>query len=125
MLVSALRVSIVFTPFCIQVVRTFVALDRRASAGTVGIPDRSPEPGTFGPLHLGNRRLELGLRLARIQSEGVEAGLVQGGNSDLLAVDWGRPMARCLRLQRALSPLQPCAGCLLLSFVASTPFEFP
>lgn len=108
----------------IKVVRTFVALGRRASAGTVGRPGRSPEPGTFGQLHLGNRRMELDHWQARIQSEVAEAGLVQVGSSALLEVGWGRPMVHCLRLQRALSLLQPCADCLLPFYVASTPFGF-
>lgn len=103
----------------------FVGLGRRASAGTVGIPGRFPELGTFGPLHSGNRQMELDHWLARTQSEVAEAGLVQVDNSGLLGADWGRLMVRCLRLQRALSLLQPCAGCLLPSYVVSTPFGFP
>lgn len=109
----------------VGVIGTFVALGRRASADIVGIPGHSPEPGTSGRLHLGNHRVELDHRLVRIQWEVAEAGLVQVGSSALLGVGWGRPMVRCLRLQRALSLLQPCAGCLLPSYVASTPFEFP
>lgn len=112
-------------PVSFNVARTFVALGRRASAGTVGIPGRSPEPDTSGLPHLDNRQLELDHRLARTQSEVAEAGLVQVGSSARLAVGWGRPMVRCLRLRRALSRLQPYAGCLLPSYVASTPSEFP
>ena len=63
-------------------------------------------------------------QLAHIRSEVAEAGQVQVGSSALLEVDWGQPMLRYLRLQRVLSRLQPCAGCLLPSCVASTPFEF-
>ena len=75
---------------------TFVALGRTASAGTVGILGHFPAPGTSDRLRLGNRRLELDHRLVRIQLEVVEADLVQGGNSVLLEVGWGRSMVRYL-----------------------------
>ena len=68
--------------------------------------------------------MELGRWQGRIQSEEAEAGLVQVGSSARLGVGWGRLMVRCLRLRRALSLLQPCAGYPLPSYVASTPFEF-
>ena len=109
----------------IEGIHTSVALGRRASAGTEDIPGHSPEPGTSGQPRWDNHRLELGHSLGRTQSEVVEDGLDQGDNSVLLEVDWDRPMVRCLRWQRALSPLQPCAGCLPPSYVVSTPFEFP
>lgn len=112
-------------PFLIKILRTFVGLGRRASAGTAGRPGRFPELGTFGPLHSGNRQREPDHLLARIQSEVAEAGLVQEDSSALLGVGWGRPMVRCLRLQRAPSLHQPCAGCLLPSYVVSTPYGFP
>lgn len=69
-----------------MIVRTSVALGRRASAGIVDIPGHSPEPGTSGLLRLGNRRLELDHWLAHTQSEVVEAVLVQVGSSARLAV---------------------------------------
>lgn len=112
-----------FRPVRIRLARTFVAPGHRASAGTAGIPDRSPEPGTFDQLHLDSRRLGLDRWLARIQSEVAEA-VAQADSSALLEVDWGRPRVRCVHWQRALSLPQPCAGCLLPSYVASTPFEF-
>ena len=68
--------------------------------------------------------MELGRWQVRTQLEVAEAGLVQVGSFALLEVGWGRPMVRCLHLRRALSLRQPCAGCLLPSYVASTPFEF-
>ena len=104
--------------------RTFVALGHRASAGTVGILGRFPEPGTSGQLRLGSRRMELDHWLGRIQWEVAEAGLGRVGSSALLEVGWDLPLLRYLRLQHALSLLQPCAGCLLPSCVASTPCEF-
>ena len=33
---------------------TFVGPAHRVSVGILGKPDRYPEPGTFGPLRLGN-----------------------------------------------------------------------
>lgn len=112
-------------PGQLEAFRTFVALDRRASAGTVGTPGHFPEPGTSGPPRLGSRQLGLDHWPARIQWEVVEAGLVQGDSSVLLEVDWGRPMVRCLRWQRVLSLLRLCAGCLPPFCVASIPFGFP
>ena len=66
---------------------TFVALGRRASAGTASIPGHFLEPGTSGQPHLDNCRLELDHWLARIQSEEVEAGLVQQRSSVRREVD--------------------------------------
>lgn len=124
-LISALQVSINLIPVRLENSRTFVALGRRASAGIVGIPGHSPEPGTSGPPRLGSRQPELDHWQARIQWEVAEAGLVQGGNSVLREVDWGRPMVRCPRWQRVLSLLRPCADCLPPFYVASIPFGFP
>lgn len=112
-------------PGRLEDIHTFVALDRRASAGTVGTLGHSPEPGTSGPPRLGSRQRELDHWQARIQWEVVEAGLVQGDNSVLQGVGWDRPMVRCPRWQRVLSPLRPCADCLPPFYVASIPFGFP
>ena len=109
----------------IQGIHTSVALGRRASAGTENIPGHSPEPGTSDQRRWDNHRRELDHSRGRTQSEVAEDGLDQGDSSVLLEVDWDRPMVRYLRWQRALFPLQPCAGCLPPSYVVSTPFEFP
>lgn len=122
-LISALQVSI----FTLRVARfhTFVALARRGSAGTMDILGHFPEPGTSGRLHWGSHRLELDHWRARIRWGVIEAGLVREDSSALLEVGWDQRRVRCLRWQRALSLLQPCVGCLLPSYVASTPSEFP